>query len=76
MNTYRLRYIAGPQESLHASRERLVWADSLEEALAVCCDWPVQYDRSGHCAWAKHPGTSLYDVKAWEAELIIPSPSA
>ncbi len=76
MNTYRLRYIAGPQECLRASQERLVQAADPEEALAACSDWPTQCDRKGRCAWAKAPGTSLYDVKAWEAELVLSSPAS
>ncbi len=68
MNAYRLRYIAGPQESLRVAHEHTVLADSLAAALGACCDWPVQCNRAGTCAWAKHPGTSLYEVKAWEAE--------
>jgi hypothetical protein len=75
MNTYRLRYIAGPQESLRASREHQIQAESFDDALATCSAWPVHYDTKGQCAWAWHPGTSLYDVEAWEAVLVAPQRS-
>ncbi len=70
MNTYRLRYIAGPQEAMRASRHHEVLAESFAQALATRSHWPVEYDTAGVCAWAKHPGTSLYDVEAWEAVLL------
>lgn len=70
MNMYRVRYIAGPQESLRASEERVVQAESFDEALAPYSAWPIHYDTAGKHAWAWHPGTSLYDVEAWEASLI------
>lgn len=72
MNTYRIRHIAGPQEALRASGERIVRADSFDEALAPYSAWPIHYDTVGECAWAWHPGTSLYDVEAWEAVLLPP----
>ena len=70
MNTYRVRYIAGPQEALQASRECTVCAESFAEALAPYSNWPLHIDTAGQCAWAWHPGTSLYDVEAWEATLL------
>ncbi len=70
MNTYRLRYIVGPQEAMRTSQEHLVTAESFDQALATRSHWPIQYDMTGSYAWAKHPGTSLYDVEAWEAELL------
>ena len=70
MNTYKVRYIAGPQEALRASRECIVQAESFDKALAPYSQWPVHYDTAGKYAWAWHPGTSLYDVEAWEATLM------
>lgn len=75
MNTYRVRYIAGPQEALRASGERLIQAESFDRALAACSEWPIHYDMTGKYAWAWHPGTSLYDVEAWEAVLVTPAQS-
>ncbi len=74
MNTYRIRYLSGPQEALRSEHEECVTAASLAEALAMRCRWPVQYNMEQTCAWAKHPGTSLYDVAAWEARLISGRP--
>jgi len=74
MNTYQLRFISGPQENLRSEREQRVSAVSLAEALASRCPWPVQCNMEQTCAWAKHPGTSLYDVEAWEARLISGTP--
>ena len=76
MNTYRVRFISGPQEALHSAHEQLVTASSLAEALATQCNWPVQYNMEQTCAWAKHPVTSLYDVAAWEARLISGTPDS
>ncbi len=76
MNTYRLRFISGPQEALRAEREHRVSAASPAEALGTVCRWPVQSDSRQTCAWARHPGTSLYDVAAWEAQLLGDPPSA
>ena len=70
MNTYRVRFISGPQENLRSEHEQDVRASSLAEALAMRCHWPVHYNMEQTCAWAKHPGLSLYDVAAWEARLI------
>ena len=70
MNTYKVRHIAGPQEALRASRECTVQAESFEEALAPYSAWPLHYDTAGLYVWAWHPGTSLYDVEAWEAKLV------
>ena len=74
MNTYHVRFISGPQEALHSEREQYVTASSLTEALAAQCPWPVQQNREQTFAWAKKPGTSLYDVEAWEARLISNTP--
>ena len=68
MNTYRLRFISGPQEALRSEGEQYVTAPSLAEALAMKCRWPVQRNMEETCAWAKNPGTCLYYVEAWEAE--------
>ena len=72
MHTYRVRFICGPQEALHSEREQYVAASSPAEALATRCPWPVHYNMEQTCAWAKNPGTSLYDVEAWEAEYCPP----
>ena len=74
MNTYRVRFISGPQEALRSEHEQHVTAPSLAEALAKQCNWPVHYNMEQTCAWAKHPGISLYDVAAWEARLIAGAP--
>jgi hypothetical protein len=74
MNTYRIRFISGPQENLRSEHEQDVNAASLAEALATRCPWPVRYNMEQNFAWAIHPGTSLYDVEAWEARLIAGTP--
>ena len=74
MNTYLVRFISGPQENLRSEHEQCLNASSLAEALAMRCPWPVQYNMAQTCAWAKHPGTNLYDVEAWEARLISGAP--
>jgi len=74
MNTYRVRFISGPQEALRSEHEQRVTAPSLAEALATQCDWPVSYNMEQTCAWATHPGISLYDVAAWEAQLVSGTP--
>jgi len=76
MNTYRVRFISGPQEDLRSEHEQYVSASSLAEALATRCPWPIQHNMEQTCAWAKHPGTSLYDVEAWEARLISGTPDS
>jgi hypothetical protein len=68
MNTYRLRFISGPQEALRSGREQYVTASSPAEALATRCNWPVQHNMEQTCAWAKNPGTCLYYVETWEAQ--------
>ena len=72
MNTYRVRFISGPQEALRSGREEYVTAPSLAAALAMRCCWPVQHNMEQTCAWATNPGTSLYYVEAWEAECCPP----
>jgi hypothetical protein len=66
MNSYLLRYISGPQGRLRVSREELVLAESLDKALLSKSFWPIERNLKGDCGWAKNPGTSLYDVEAWE----------
>lgn len=73
MNTYRIRYISGPQHSLRISGVEEVRAPSLAAALAAKSAWPVETNMAQTCAWAKNPGTSLYHVEAWEAELLAAS---
>jgi len=68
MNTYRVRFISGPQEALRSGHEHYVTAPSPVAALATRCCWPVQHNMEQTCAWATNPGTSLYYVEAWEAE--------
>jgi hypothetical protein len=46
-----------------------VSAESVAQALALRSPWPVQENMAATSAWAKNPGTSLYHVEAWEAEL-------
>ncbi len=70
MHTYRLRYISGPQHTLSITGVEQVRASSLAAALAGKSPWPVETNMEQTCAWAKNPGTSLYHVEAWEAELI------
>ena len=70
MSIYRVRYVNGPNYALVVSGWEEVEADSLAAALALRTDWPVAKNIDGTSAWAKHPGTSLYQVEAWEAELV------
>lgn len=69
MNTYKVRYIHGPQENLVCTGEELVEASSVGEALAPRSSWPIEMNMSNTCGWAKKPGNSIYYVEAWEAEL-------
>ena len=70
MHTYRIRYISGPQHTLSITNVEQVRASSLKAALANKSPWPVEMNREQTCAWAKNPGTSLYHLEAWEAELV------
>jgi hypothetical protein len=72
MPEYKIRYISGPQGRLTASGQTVVRAASLGEALGQRSGWPVERDFRSTCAWARNPGTSLYYVEAWEAELAAP----
>jgi len=62
--------VKGPNSTLVVSDWEEVQAESLAAALAQKTSWPVEKNIHGTCAWAKDPGTSLYQVEAWEAELI------
>lgn len=73
MNAYRLRYISGSQDKLHISDETTVEAASLTEALRGKSSWPIEKNIHHTSAWAKNPGTSLYYIEAWEAEMLSPS---
>ena len=73
MNTYTIRYISGPQHSLRISDVAQVEAPSLTAVLADKSPWPVEMNMEQTCAWAKNPGTSLYHVEAWEAQLVAAS---
>ena len=70
MPMYRVRHVHGPNSALAASDWEEVEAESLAAALAQKTSWPVAKNIHDTSAWAKHPGTSLYQVEAWEAELI------
>ncbi len=76
MNHYKIRYVRGPQGALTASGTEIVEAESLDQALAAKSSWPVERSFAGDCAWAKNPGTSLYYVEAWEAEVCAPQAAA
>jgi len=69
MPTYKIRYVHGPNSGLKVTDWEEVVADSLAAALASKSPWPVQENLVATSAWAKNPGTSLYHVEAWEAEL-------
>ena len=69
MPRYRIRYVHGPNSELMVTDWEEVSAESLAQALAQRSPWPVQENISATSAWAKNPGTSLYHVEAWEAEL-------
>ncbi|MFP5258953.1 MAG: hypothetical protein ACLGQH_08010 [Acidobacteriota bacterium] len=73
MPTYNIRYICGPQHTLRTTKAEQVEASSLAAALAGKSAWPVETNMEQTCAWAKNPGTSLYHVEAWEAELVAAS---
>ena len=72
MGWYKLRYISGYQTKLVQSHEEHVEAGSLQEALRLKSDWPIEVRYNCTSAWAKNPGTSLYVVEAWEADCCIP----
>lgn len=69
MPTYRIRYVHGPNSKLKVSDWEEVAAETVSAALALRSPWPVQENMEATSAWAKNPGTSLYHVEAWEAEL-------
>jgi len=70
MPTYRVRHVGGPNMKLQVTPWEEIKADSIEEALRVKSPWPVETSMHFTSAWAKSPGTSLYHVEAWEAELV------
>lgn len=76
MNTYAVRYLSGPQSRIVCGPETFVRADSIDAALAQVSPWPVEHRFDSSFAWAKHPGTSLYHVEAWEARLADDSEAA
>ena len=69
MPRYRIRYVHGPNSELLVTDWEEVSAESVAQALALRSPWPVQENMAATSAWAKNPGTSLYHVEAWEAEL-------
>lgn len=69
MQLYRLRYICGPQHALKASQEEFVHAENADLALRQKSPWPIERSWDQNTAWAKNPGTSMYHVEAWEADL-------
>jgi hypothetical protein len=70
MPTYKIRYVSGPNMKLNVTPWEEVQAESIEAALAAKSAWPVETSMHFTSAWAKNPGTSLYHVDAWEAELV------
>ncbi|WP_243310270.1 hypothetical protein [Fundidesulfovibrio agrisoli] len=69
MQQYLVRYISGPQGALKATEHRVVMADNVDGALRQVSQWPIERSWDQQSGWAKNPGTSLYHVEAWEAEL-------
>ena len=72
MQRYLIRYISGPQGALQASGQQYVQAEDVDGALRQVSPWPIERSWDEQTAWAKNPGTSLYHVEAWEAELAPP----
>ncbi len=70
MHTFRVRYVHGPNSKLVVTDWEEIRADTIEAALAAKSPWPVETSMHFTSAWAKNPGTSLYHVEAWEAELL------
>lgn len=69
MPMFRVRYIHGPNGYLKVSDWEELEAGTLAEVLALKTPWPVEENMHATSAWAKNPGTSLYHVEAWEAEI-------
>lgn len=69
MQRFKIRYIYGFQSELMQVQKGYVEAESLQEALRTKSDWPVEVRYNCTSAWAKNPGTSLYYVEAWEADV-------
>lgn len=70
MPVYRVRHVSGPNMKLTVTPWEEIEAATIEEALASKSPWPVETSMHFTSAWAKNPGTSLYHVEAWEAELV------
>ncbi|SHN49867.1 hypothetical protein [Desulfovibrio litoralis] len=71
MNTYKMRYIHGPQEHLISLHEHEVKAESVKEALRLKSAWPIHLNMYNNCGWAQKPGNSIYYIEAWEAEQVV-----
>lgn len=72
MRRFSIRYIYGFQSELRQEHQGYVEAASPQDALRTKSDWPVEVRYNCTSAWAKNPGTSLYYVEAWEADLCEP----
>ena len=70
MPMYRVRYVHGPNSKLTVTNWEEIEACDIAQALAAKSPWPVETSMHFTSAWAKNPGTSLYRVEAWEAELL------
>lgn len=71
MKRFAVRYISGPQQKLVISDERVLEAETIDDALRQVSAWPIERSWSETSAWAKNPGTSLYHVEAWEASQLL-----
>lgn len=69
MQRFKVRYIHGFQGELQQELKGIVEAESIEEALRQKSDWPIEVRYNCTSAWAKNPGTSLYYIEAWEADV-------
>lgn len=69
MAWFKLRYIWGFQDRLQQECAGYMEAASIHEALASKSRWPVQVRYNRTSAWARNPGTSLYYIEAWEADV-------
>lgn len=72
MYRFKIRYIHGFQGELKQEQRGYIEAASLQDALRTKSDWPIEVRYNCTSAWAKNPGTSLYYVEAWEADLCEP----
>ena len=70
MPRYRLRFLKGPNYTLHLEYDAVVEAESFEAALAPHTAWPITESYNHATATAWNPGTCMYYQELWEAALL------